>query len=209
MPARESIHRTYFGYAPLGGHEPGCRAGNSGWEVSIATDERYRVDQSTGEEVDHSAADVRLVCRSCRRVVLFHLRGMNSYEYTHVDRIGYGTKPERCAGVWLHAGQPLTYLSDDPGPWDYYVTGSPTPPADESEVLGIMSRNLTPRQAQRWLAGYGQRPGGGAITSTDERFKTKTAAVRWITAEHTRQLADLAAAADHVAAPDGRGGETR
>lgn len=192
MPARESIHRTYFGYAPLGGHEHGCRADNGGWEVSIATDER----------VDHdNVADLRLVCRSCGRVVLLH--GKN-YEFTSVERIGYGSKPERCAGVWLHAGQPLTYLSTDPGPWDYYVTGYLTPPADESEVLGIITRAITPRGAQRWLAGYGQRPGGGAITNTDERFKTKFAAVRWITAEHTRQLADLAAAVDHIATPDDR-----
>ncbi|MDN3356033.1 hypothetical protein [Actinomadura sp. DC4] len=184
-----SLHHTYFGHQPLNGHHPDCVAagptGNGGWEAAIAIDEIPFVDPKTGDRGYRRECGLRLLCRSCGAVIQLHADDADALHYTNVTELGYGSKPERCAGMWLHPGAPLL---PGEGPYDYYVTDSPHPPADESQVAGVISRFVTKRGAKQWLAAYGQRQGGGAISRTDEHFKTKAAAVKWITA--TRAAAE-------------------
>jgi hypothetical protein len=183
MSRAGSIREEYFEYSSAAGHAEGCpKRDTDDWEVTI----RRRAQYNRPDEVV-----VRLLCRTCG--VVAYLEGGESSEHTSTARSGYGAPSEKCGPVWLHPG-PCPAYHLQPGPWEYFVTGSSQPPADESEVIGYIGHCRTKRGAVRWQAGYGYRRGGIERQAPD-LFTSKRAAARWV----TEQQQAAAAAGPHSA----------
>lgn len=191
---RFTIADHYFEFVPMTGHQKTCsRYGTAVWEVARHRRERMRSEEDGG---DFTELTTRTLCSECGVVRLEHSDG-ESYETTHVDRIGYGSKPQRCAGLWLHPG-PLwgRHELDQLGPEAFYVTGSPSRPTTREDVIGQVGWFKTPRGAVRWYAGYGlvsdSRVGRLKKVPSSNEFKSKTAAVKWVAEQHATELAAAA-----------------
>lgn len=192
---RFSISETYLGFVPMTSHRPTCsRAGTSLWEVARIHRERLRSQEAGGPRTETT---VRMVCTECGVV---HLdRGENwATTGTTTREIGYGAKPIRCAGLWLHPG-PIYPVRDGADPDAYYVTGSPERPADPRDVIGIIG-SYQPwdgirNRAVRWWAGVGltELGNGRTLAPDDLVLKSKTAAAKWVADQHAEHLAAAAA----------------
>lgn len=180
-----SISDHYFGFQELAEHAADCPLhGTNMWEVT-----RLRQDNSVLQpDGSRDETTVRLVCGKCRVVHLETAHGSTSSELTSADRIGYGAKPQRSCGLWLHAGphMPLSFTNDR-GPEVYYLTGSNEPPTSPDDVIGMVGWASGQRGGIRWWAGYGMHEGRHGVhveRTADNDFKTRTAAVQWVVDEH-------------------------
>jgi hypothetical protein len=191
-------------WSPFAAHAPGCK--RTGWDVR-----QHRVEHTGG----HREIAIRAICSEsggCGLVFEFHvslapdrdpetedLRSGEGWSTSGVERIGYGTKPQRVGDVWLHAGPPFAAFSwtEEEGPAWWYVTRSSTPPTDYKDTLGKVYRL---RKAGRQLkgrvgAGAGWKPrtryGGMHLVETREDLASVRVAARWV----EQRAAELAAAA--------------
>lgn len=190
----------YKDWTPFATHADGCK--RIGWDVR-----QCRIEFHDGRR----EIAIRAICPEaggCGRLFEQHvslapdrdpetqdLRSGEGWSSGGVDRIGYGTKPQRVGDVWLHAGPPL--LDREEGPEWWYVSRSSTPPTDRSETLGKVFR-LRARGRQlkgRFGAGAGWRQrdkyGGEYLREIREDLASRTAAARWV----EQRAGELAAAA--------------
>lgn len=169
------ITSLYFEYNPVNGHAPGCRReGSDLWEVT-----RYAYESFSGETKETT---VRLLCAECGAAVFFSIDGTLAEEHTDVSVIGFGSRPERVAGLWLHPG-PVLWRGEGHGPARFYVTRSKGRPRAPEDVLGAVAWRFGPRGGIRWNAGLGLTPHGIIQTSADSDFTSRRAAVAWIAAQ--------------------------
>lgn len=188
-----SAERDYFDWRPTPAHGKGCK--QTRWEVR----ERRTDYPSSGRE----DIDLQLVCPEvggCGVAITWSFslapdkdeesgdpRSGIGYSSGPVAHIGYGVKPVRVNGVWLHSGPPLLPGYGD-GPDYYLVTSSPSPPAGWADVLGVIGQvRRHGRQLKgRWFAtaDYAEgRHGGMSPQQTAEDRTSRTAAVAWVIAQ--------------------------
>lgn len=167
-----TIASLYFEYEPMPWHEPGCsRAGSDQWQVT-----RYTY---YGILVEHEETTLRFMCGQCGAAVLLSLKGIPEPEFSDIATLGFGSKPERVSGLWLHPG-PRLWPGEEHGPSSFYVTRTKDRPRDPEDVAGVVGWELGPRGGVRWRAGLGANEYGGAKTVADGPFSSRRAAVTWI-----------------------------
>jgi hypothetical protein len=167
-----NISSLYFRFRPVAGHEPGCpREGTDTWEVTWYVRDFPR-DETT----------IRLACADCGTVAFFAADGSLSTEHTHASQIGWGSRPDKVAGLWLHAGPPVWYR-DDRGPTAYYVTTTPARPSEPGQAAGIVGWHTGPRGGIRWGAGLDPTDHGTVAVAAGRDFSSRRAAVAWIAAQ--------------------------
>jgi hypothetical protein len=170
----KNIDDLYFRYRPVAGHLEDCpRYGTDVWEVT-----RFTGDGPGGERRETT---IRYACRQCGVVGFEGTGGEMSIEHTHASQVGYGSKPERVLGVWLHPG-PRIWYCDDRGPAAYLVTAGKEPPARPEDVLGEVGWCLGPRHGVRWGAGLGRAGHDTVLTSSGRTWASRRAAVAWVVA---------------------------
>lgn len=106
-----------------------------------------------------------------------------SSETTHASEVGYGSKPERVAGVWLWPG-PRIWHGDGRGPVAYFITATKDRPRCPEDVVGRVAWSLGPRGGIRWSAGLGCTGHGTVLESAGQTWPSRRAAVAWV-AERT------------------------
>lgn len=170
----QHISTQYFGYQSAAGHLGTCsRHGTDVWEVT-----RWR-DVSFDEEIRQTV--IRLVCSECGVIHLETATGDVSTSTTHAGELGFGSRPQREAGLWLWAG-PLIWHGDDRGPTVFFLTADKVRPRSADDVLGAVGWSVGPRGGVRWFAGTGYT-GYGVKTGYSGHFTTRRAAVKWAAAE--------------------------
>lgn len=174
----KGMHALYFDYRPAAGHAEGCsRRGTDIWEATRYTEwVPSWSDRSPG-------TTLRLACHECGVVHFETSDGSGSSETTHATEVGYGSKPEKVLGVWLHAG-PRVWYRDDRGPMSYLVTASKEPPRRPEDVLGRVGWHLGRRGGVKWSAGAGCTDHGTVLVACEGDFASRRAAVAWVVA-HT------------------------
>lgn len=167
----KTIDALYFGYGPAAGHAPGCvRHGTDTWDVTRFT------RLGTGDQADETV--IRLACDKCGVITFASFDGDRTTETTHADVIGFGSKPEKVAGLWLHAGPPFWYGDDRPE--CYYVTVTKDRPQRPEDAAGIVAWSRGPRGGTRWQAAHGLTERGRAREQAGRNFPCRRAAVEWI-----------------------------
>ncbi len=180
----QNIDDLYFRYDSVAGHAEGCpRRGTDVWETTRFT-WYSRSDEATRQTV------IRYACRQCGVVSFERVDGPMSSECTHASQVGYGSKPEKMLGVWLHPG-PRIWHDDDRGPTVFFVTATKEPPRRPEDVLGKVGWNLGPRHGLRWSAGLGCPDHGSVLRGAEQTWTSRRAAVAWVIAaaeagEHAR-----------------------
>jgi hypothetical protein len=172
-----NLRSLYFKFQPVAGHMPGCtRAGTDLWEVT-----RFTRDW----DGDTRQTTFRFACHDCGVVAFESIDGpMASVEHTHASEIGYGSRPEKVAGLWLHPG-PRIWHGDDRGPTAYYVTRTKDRPQSPDDVAGVVGWHLGPRHGIRWSAGLHPTDHGTVTTTSGQDWSSRRAAVAWIAAQVT------------------------
>lgn len=174
------IASLYLDYRPFGRHQPGCAAAaSSQWEVTEYTWEPYGSQESEDT--------IRLACHECGAVVLLAWKSTVEespvkQEHTHADHIGYGSKPARVAGLWLHPG-PSLWRGEQNGPTAYYLTKTKERPRTHADVVGVVGWKMGPRGGTKWVAGTGCTERGNVKRAADREFDSRPAAVKWVAAE--------------------------
>lgn len=167
-----TIASLYFEYESLSWHKPGCpQADGDQWQVTRHTYYGY------AEENEETT--FRFMCEQCGTTVLLSMKGIPQPEFSSTEALGFGSKPERVAGLWLHPG-PRLWAGEKHGPTSYYVTRTKDRPRTPEDVVGAVSWNLGPRRGTHWRAGVGANEYGHAKTLADDLFSSRTAAVKWI-----------------------------
>lgn len=171
----ENAHRLYFEYQPVAAHAPDCpRQDTELMEVTRA--ERTNFDGQLTKET------YRFACSKCGAAVFVTSDRALSIEYTGADQIGFGSKPERVAGLWLHPG-PRMFYRDEKGPTRYLVTRDRERPREPGDVVGVTAWSPGPRGGVRWWAGTGYDERGYVTANAGEQhFRSRKAAVEWIAA---------------------------
>jgi hypothetical protein len=168
------VDALYFEYQPAAGHLEGCpRRGTDVWEVT-----RFRWESYSGDKTEIT---VRLACFECGVVHFDRADSDPSTETTHASEVGYASKPEKVAGVWLHAG-PRIWHGDDRGPLAYLITGSKETPRRTEDVLGKVGWTLGSRAGVRWSAGLGCTGHGTVRKAAEQTWSSRRAAVAWVVA---------------------------
>lgn len=182
------ISEHYFEFDRLE-HRDGCKLFGTGmWEVA-----RMRIE--AGPVFAEDQVVTRMLCRQCAAVHLV-AADADKRRATSIDQIGYGGRPERAAGLWLHPGPPM-FPGDDDGPWEYYASGSPDAPARPEDVIGLIARRHGQRGGTLWRAGYGVRKGTYRGYHVDRQgphyFRSRAAAAKWLAAQHAQALTEASA----------------
>jgi hypothetical protein len=171
----KDIDALYFDYKPAAGHLPDCRlAGMDLWEVT-----RFTWVNSWDEAT--SETTIRLACHECGVVHFETSDSPCSAETTHASEVGYASRPEKVLGVWLHPG-PRIWHRDERGPTSYLVTASNEPPRHPEDVLGKIGWHLGSRGGVKWGAGQGCTEHGAVLTTAEQYFTSRRAAVAWVVA---------------------------
>lgn len=179
------IADLYFRYRPVSGHASDCpAAADNAWQVA-----EYRHESFDGTKTE---TVLRLVCDRCGGVRFFTSHDEMSYETTNVANIGFGAKPERVAGLWLHPGPPIWH-GHEWGPMAFYVTTTKERPRVVADVAGVIAWRQGKRGGQRWDAGIGLTDYGSIQTGAGRDFATRHAAAAWIKSELERPTAAAAA----------------
>jgi hypothetical protein len=166
------ITSLYFEYNPVNRHAPGCpRQGSDLWEVT-----RYAYEGFSGETRETT---VRILCAECGAAMFFSTDGTLAEECTDASVIGFGSRPERAAGLWLHPG-PVLWRGEGHGPASFYVTRTKDRPRTPGDVTGAVGWGLGPRGGTRWNAGLGLTQHGNIQTPAGRDFTSRRAAVAWI-----------------------------
>ncbi len=149
------------------------RHGTDVWEVT-----KFTRDGFDGERCETT---IRYACRQCCMVGFEGTDGDMRIDHTHATQIGYGSKPERVLGAWLHPG-PLIWHGDDRGPTAYLVTAGKEPPRSPEAVLGEVGWSFGPRYGVRWGAGLGCTGHGTVLAGSGQSWTSRRAAVAWVVA---------------------------
>lgn len=168
----------YFGYRPISGHFEGCKlAGTSVFEVT-----QYTWDGYTGETRE---TVIRLACpEGCGSVSFTSFDREHTFDQANAGNIGYGSRPEKVLGLWLHPGPRLLRgTREDNPPYCYLVTVTPARPQKPEDVAGLVAWDFGPRRGRRWSAGLDCTPGGRVQTSSGQHWTSRHGAVRWIAGE--------------------------
>ncbi len=190
-----SIRDLYFGWNELT-HAADCK--RPVWEAATRTEERHWPRYGgpehacpNGDECSHSSTytrtEVRLVCRSCD-VVRVMAGEEHSFGSTTTAHYGYGSAPERKAGLLLWPSGPLFQESGEP-PWEYLVTRPGVTRVTEDDVVAAIAQSRGKRGAKQWSAvavrhadgPYGLRPFRYARANTG--LRSVGAAAKWIAAQ--------------------------
>jgi hypothetical protein len=173
----QDIASLYFRYKSAAGHMPKCAlAGTDTWETT-----RFTWSSFDGSKTQTT---LRLACGECGAVTFLRFDEEESFEATHASQVGFGTRPERVAGLWLHPG-PLIWRHDDRGPTSFYVTRTKDRPRDPADVAGVVGWHLGKRGGVRWSAGTGCTAYGSIEVGAGQDFASRRAAVAWIAAALT------------------------
>lgn len=179
----QSIDDLYFSYRPVAGHAEGCpRRDADVWETT-----RFRWYSRADEQVRQTV--IRYACHLCGVVGFERADGELSTECTHASQVGYGSKPEKVAGVWLHPG-PRIWYGDDRGPLVYFVTANKQPPQRPEDVIGKVGWSLGPRGGVRWGAGIGANEHGTAVRGAEQTWPSRRGAVAWVIANAQAEAVD-------------------
>lgn len=173
-----SIGTLYFRFGPVAGHAEGCpNAAGDLWEVTRYADTRFsgEVRQTT----------FRFACHACGVVHFERIDGAPAgFETTHGGEVGYASRPERAAGLWLWAG-PRMWYRDERGPEAFYVTCGKARPRQPADAVGIVGWHLGKRGGVRWGAGLYPTGHGTVQASAGQDWPSRRAAVAWIAAQLT------------------------
>jgi hypothetical protein len=182
-----NIRAQYFDFRPVAGHLPDCpRAGTDVWETT-----RYTWHSFDGETVRETT--FRVACHDCGVVAFETFDGPPSgFQGTHASIVGYGSRPEKVCGLWLHPG-PRLWDGDDHGPAAFYVTETRDRPRDLADMAGVVAWHMGPRGGTRWAAGLGQTSSGCVRESSGQDWPSRRPAVAWIAAQVTAAAAGRAA----------------
>jgi hypothetical protein len=171
----QTITDLYFNYQSATRHGPGCsREGSDVWEVTRLTREAF------GSLPEKNT--FRFFCGECGHARFVTFEGDLTYESTHASQIGFGSKPERVMGLWLHPG-PRFWAGEGHGPYEFYVTRTKDRPRVAADVTGAVGWRLGPRGGIRWNASVGLTDRGNAVTAAPSDFGSRRAAVAWIAAQ--------------------------
>lgn len=191
------ISEQYFGFVPMATHKEACRwAGTNVWEVTKHEVCRRRTEEDGG---DYTDTTIRMICRDCG-VVQMDVGQINTWQSSNITAIGYGSKPLRRGGLWLHPG-PARIMAESAqlGPETYYVTASDQAPRTLADAIGIVGWHREWRGSGwgpvRWLAGYGLTEYGSPAEDLGQKHKSLTAAVHRIADRHATELAAAVAPA--------------
>ena len=166
------IDALYFDYQPVAGHLEDCpRHGTDVWDVT-----RHHWESFSGHKTEIT---IRCACHLCGFVAFDRADTDLSHEVTHADEVGYGSKPENVAGVWLHPG-PRIWCRDERGPTAYLVTRSKELPRRPEDVIGKVGWTLGSRGGVRWGAGLGCTGHGTVLTASEQTWSSRRAAVAWV-----------------------------
>lgn len=169
------IRDLYFGYRPVASHMPDCSLLNSDtWEVTRHTWENF-----DGSKVETT---VRLACHECGSITFMKFDEEASCRSTSASAVGYGSRPERAGGLWLHPGPRYDFWAER-GPTAYYVTRTKERPREPGDVAGIVGWGTGPRGGVRWEAGTGCTEYGSVEHGAGRHFTSRRAAVAWIAAQ--------------------------
>jgi hypothetical protein len=168
----QDIGALYFGYRWAALHEPGCpRQGTDSWEATQYI--REGLDGEVRETV------LRLACHDCGAVTFETTAGPAQVQHARGADIGYGRRPEKTAGLWLHPG-PRLWPGEEHGPREFLVTRTPDRPREPGDAVGKVAWQLGPRGGIRWTAGLGVTSHGTARADAGRDFPSRHAAVAWI-----------------------------
>lgn len=191
-----SIGDHYFSFHPPVDHTIECPlSGTNMWETAL-----LRRDHSVlAPDGSRDETVIRLLCRKCGVVHLqTFVGGGDSWEFTHVSKIGYGATPQRSCGLWLHPGPLFAIFTEDRGPEAFYITGGDEPPTSPEDVFGVIGWKTGPRGGVRWWAGQGLREGKYGChveRSAEGDFRSRQAAVQWVVDAHAEAYAKVPAEA--------------
>jgi hypothetical protein len=172
-----NIASLYFAFHPVATHGAECsRTGTDVWEAT-----RFTWEGFNGETKETT---FRFACFECGVVAFESINGpVADRERTHCSQVGFGSKPERAAGLWLHPGPRISLRSDDPGPLRYFVTRTSDRPRQPEDIAGIVAWTLGKRGGVHWGAGLGATDYGTAKSGAGQEFSSRRKAVGWIAAQ--------------------------
>jgi hypothetical protein len=172
------LDALYFDYRPVAAHGEGCsRRGSDVWEVT-----RH---EWLGIASDRRELTLRYACRECGVVVFQAFENAEpSTDVTCASEAGYGSRPEKVLGAWLHPG-PRIWPRDERGPAAYLVTAVSAAPRRPEDVLGKVAWGLGPRGGVRWSAGRGCTKHGSVVEGAGQQWASRRAAVAWVI-EHSK-----------------------
>lgn len=195
MSARSGLSTLYFGFASINEHGAGCsRAGTDVWEVTRHNDLAFSVE-SWDKELRE--ATLRMACTECGVITFYMLKPdadlVIPTEHTTTGAVGWGSRPERVLGLWLHAGPPI-WPGDERGPLSFYVTRTRERPRRPEDCVGVVGWHLGKRHGVRWGAGLHPTDHGTVERNCgDDDFATRHAAVRWLAKELAAEAAAVGA----------------
>lgn len=168
------IKSLYFDYTSPVWHEPGCSHAIGG-QLDVGL---YRYE---GREIQEFT--LRLMCPGCGAVTFVSMNGEPDMERTDTSAIGFGLKPEKVAGLWLHPGPPL-WRGEEHGPTKFYVTRTKDRPRAPEDVDGIVGWSPGRRGGIHWQAELAAVKYDMVVAkeTADRDFKSRPAAVKWIAA---------------------------
>jgi hypothetical protein len=171
------ISTHYFGFRPVAGHFEDCpHHGTDMWEVTRYRDTRF--DGEVRETV------FRFACHDCGAVHLETVDGEpGTTETTSSAKVGYASRPEKVAGLWLWPGPLMFYDDDKRGPTAFYVTETRTRPRQPGDTVGLVAWGLGPRYGIKWQAGMGVSGHHTVTVRAEQDFSSRRAAVAWIAGE--------------------------
>lgn len=199
-------HGLYLGWSQPG-HHPDCP--RRVWEVDTRTNHDARRGRHEGaehrcpnEDCSHddqySELTVRVICRGCTAVHVY-VGEETARSGGSTRQLGYGQRPRKVGGLWLHPGAPLLY--DDEVPWDFLCALDRVDRLEREHIVGYIRQARGRLGALKWSAaavpelGDTGRASGRPLTyrvrSGDGMFKTPTAAAKWV-----REQVDAAQSAE-------------
>lgn len=174
------IAELYFQFETLNGHRAECTRGPDTWEVTRRIE--YNIFPKDDED-EIRQTSLRLHCPECGAVQFFRSPGHLERRLESSARIGFGSAPERLAGLWLWAG-PELLPGAGYGPDAYYVTTHKIRPHRPAQVAGVIGQGRSSARANaatRWYASLGCNDyGSGMQAGPEEGFKTRGGAAKWI-----------------------------
>jgi hypothetical protein len=171
------ISGHYFRFSPVAGHAEGCpHHGTDTWEATCYRDTRF--------DGEVRVTVFRFACHDCGAVHMETIDGEpGTFETTSSAKVGYASRPEKVAGLWLWPGPLMFYDDDKRGPMAFYVTETKTRPRQPADTVGLVSWGLGPRYGIKWQAGMGVSDHHTVAVRAEQDFTSRRAAAAWIAAQ--------------------------
>jgi hypothetical protein len=126
----------------------------------------------------------RFACHDCGAVHMETIDGEpGTFETTSSAKVGYASRPEKVARLWLWPGPLMFYDDDKRGPMAFYVTETKTRPRQPADTVGLVSWGFGPRYGIKWQAGMGVSDHHTVAVRAEQDFTSRRAAVAWIAGE--------------------------